>query len=265
MKNDFILVLGASGNIGGKIANELITAGASVAVVGRSRARLQQFEHKAVMLEGDFSDDAFLQQAFAGTTGLFLTVPDEHLVNPAVTAARLGDLLKGSTVKHIVNISNSIIWKAGGPTRLVAMEQELNKLQDVNIRHLRCANFFENLNWGLHTPYAPDLQLPYISSYEVASIAAKHLLNADFEGKTVEVLLGPRDYSMRELTAAAGEKYEQLPYSPENEFFFRPFNEGNFIVEQRTEENTSKLSEPRFTLEYFLQHDFIRQPAEQVQ
>ncbi|MEJ8803530.1 SDR family NAD(P)-dependent oxidoreductase [Pontibacter sp. H249] len=261
MKSNYILVLGAAGNIGSKIAHELLAAGATVALAGRSRNRLQQFEGKATILEGDFSDDAFLQQAFAGATSLFLTIPDEHLANPAATAARLGKLLQGTPVTHIVNISNSIIYKAGAPTRLVAMEQELNKLLGVHIKHLRCANFFENLNWGLHTPYAPDLKLPYISSYEVASIAARHLLHPTFEGKTVEVLLGPRDYTMAELAAAAGVQYEQLPYTSENEFFYKPFNEGDFKVEARTKENTSVLTEPRFTLEYFLENDFVKQLA----
>ena len=264
MKSNRILVLGAAGNIGGKIAHALLTAGAAVAVAGRSRKRLEQFEGKATILEGDFGDDAFLQQAFANATSLFLTIPDEHLVDPAATAARLGSLLQGTPVKHVVNISNSIVYKAGAPTRLVAMEQELNKLQDINILHLRCANFFENLNWGLHTPYAPDLQLPYISSYEVANTAAKRLLQPDFLGKTVEVLLGPRDYSMAELAAAAGERYKQLPYTPENEHFYRPFNEGDFIVEKRTAGNTSNQLETRFTLEYFLLHELIKQPVEQV-
>ncbi|MBC5994658.1 NmrA family NAD(P)-binding protein [Pontibacter cellulosilyticus] len=264
MKEKYTLVLGAGGNIGGKVANELLLSGANVAVAGRSRTRLEQFEGKATVLEGDFGDDAFLEEAISGASHLFLTIPDKHLVYPAATATKLGKLLQGSGVTHIVNISNSIVKKASAPTRLVAMEQELNMLPGVHILHLRCANFFENLNWGLHTPYTPDLLLPYISSYEVASVAASHLLQPQFTGKRVRVLLGPRDYSMAELAEAAGEKYKQLPYTSENEHFFRPFNEGDFEVEPRTDTNTSKLAEARFTLEYFLEHDFVPQATELV-
>ena len=252
-----ILILGAGGNIGGKIADELLKAGARVKVAGRNRERLQRFEDNAILQEGNFGDDAFLKQAFAGVTRLFLTIPDEHLVHPAATATRLGRLMQGTEIKHIVNISNCIVKKAGVPTRLVAMEQELNKLEGINILHLRCANFFENLNWGLHTPYAPALQLPYISSYEVAHVAAQHLLNPTFEGKAVQVLLGARDYSMAELAEANGVQYRQLPYTIANEAFFRPFNEGDFEVEKRTDTNTSELTDPRFTLDYFLQHGLI--------
>mgnify|MGYP005749246267 CR=1 FL=1 len=232
--------------------------------MGRSLSRLQQFEGKATILEGDFEDDTFLQGAFAKASRVFLTIPNESLLNPVATAARLGKLLAGSPVRHIVNISNCILKKAGAPTRLVAMEQELNKLPGVHIKHLRCANFFENLNWGLHTPYLPDLKLPYISSYEVAHVAAELLLNPAFEGKTVDVLLGAQDYSMAELAEMAGEKYKQLPYTPANEYFYRPFNEGDFEVEQRTDANTSRFSDPKFSLAYFLEYELVRQPVQAV-
>ncbi|MFD2513354.1 SDR family NAD(P)-dependent oxidoreductase [Pontibacter locisalis] len=251
----YVLVLGASGNIGGKIAQELLSKGATVGVVGRDFSRLKKFEGKADIWAGDFMDDAFLEKAFNKATSLFLTVPDACFSDPAATALRLGKLLKGSKITHIVNISNSIVKKGGVATRLVALEQELDKIPGVNIKHLRSANFFENLHWGLHTPYNPDLQLPYISSYEVAYVAAEYLYQQNFEGKSVKVLLGSRDYSMAELAAAAGVVYEQQPYTAENVGFYKPFNEGDFEVEPRTALNTSQSSDPKYTLQYFLEQD----------
>lgn len=259
MESDFILVWGAAGNLGGKVANALLAAGANIAVAGRSYNRLRHFEGKAAILEGDFADDAFVRDAFLKSKSAFLTVPDAHLANPAATAARLGELIDGTPVTHLVNISNCITKRAGKLTRLVALEQELDKLPHLHIKHLRCANFFENLNWGLHTPYLPELQLPYISSYEVAFVTAQHLLSSSFSGKSTEVLLGRRHYSMAQLAAAAGEKYKQLPYTPANEFFYRPFNEGDFEMEPRTDQNTSTLANEEFTLEYFLTNDFVKQ------
>jgi len=252
---DYILILGASGNIGGKIAQELIARGQQVGVAGRSRERLQQFAEKAEIWAGDFGDDAFLRKALSKATSLFITVPDEHLADPAVTAQRLKVLLEGTPVTHVVNISNSIVKRGGAATRLVAFEQELNKLKHLHLKHLRAANFFENLHWGFSTPYHPDLKLPYISSYEVACVAANYLQHKNFAGQSVAVLLGPQDYSMAELAAAAGTLYRQQPYTPENIHFFKPFNEGDFEVERRTAANTSQLKEERFTLAYFIQHD----------
>ena len=254
-KENYILVLGASGNIGGKIAQELISRGETVGVVGRSKERLQQFEDRAEIWTGDFGDDTFLQKAFSKASTLFITIPDEHLSDPPAVAKRLGVLLQDSPVNHAVNISNSIVKRGGATTRLVLLEQELNKTKGINLKHLRSANFFENLNWGFSTPYRPDLQLPYISSYEVACVAANYLQRGDFEGVSVDVLLGERDYSMAELAAAAGTTYQQVPYTSENIYFYKPFNEGDFEVEARTLANTSAAKEARFTLEYFIRHD----------
>ncbi|WP_266204490.1 NAD(P)H-binding protein [Pontibacter kalidii] len=256
-KENYILVLGAGGNIGGKVAQELLSRGAKVGVVGRNRSRLGQFEGKAEVWEGDFNDDAFLHQAFLKANRLLLTVPDDAFTDVAATAQRLARLLQGTAVTHIVNISNSIIQKAGKPTRLVALEEELNRYLPQHLLHLRCGNFFENLNWGLHTPYAPNLKLPYVSSYEVAFEAANHLQQRDFTGKEVKALLGERDYGMAELAAAAGVTYQQLPYTPENIHFYRPFNEGDFEVEPRIGKREPGTDE-RFTLTYFLQHDLQR-------
>lgn len=253
-KEHYTLVLGAGGNIGGKVARELLRQKAKVGVVGRSRSRLAGFEGEAELMEGDFNDDSFLQQAFQKANSLFLTVPDEAFADVSATARRLARLLAGTPVTHIVNISNSIVRKAGQSTRLVALEQELNAHLPQHLLHLRCGNFFENLNWGLHTPYAPDLKLPYISSYEVAYEAASHLLQQGFSGRQVKALLGERDYSMKELAAAAGVTYQQLPYTSGNIHFYQPFNEGNFEVEPRTEKYRTGR-DARFTLAYFLEHD----------
>ncbi|WP_242920588.1 NAD(P)H-binding protein [Pontibacter liquoris] len=256
------LIFGASGNIGGKIAQLLLENDAPVGVVGRSSDRLRAFAGRAAIWAGDFADDALLRKALQPAGSLFLTVPNEHLENPAATAERLGHLLQGSAVTHIVNISNSILKRGGQPTRLVAFEQELNKLPGLNILHLRCGNFFDNLNWGLHTPYLPDLRLPYVSSDEVAFVAANHLLRQDFNGIEVRSLLGARDYSMAELAAAAGETYVQQPYTPDNRLFYQPFNEGDFEVAPRTEANTSLAQHERFTLAYFLAHELVRPAPE---
>ncbi len=252
----YILILGATGNIGSKIAQELILKNAAIGVVGRNYKKLADFEGKADLLEGDFNNDAFLQQGFSKATTLFLTVPDDTLLDPAATAERLFRLMKNSPIQHVVNISNCIVEKYGQPTRLVAFEQELNKAKGINLQHLRCANFFENLNWGLHTPYKPDLALPYISSYEVAAVAAKHLLQRDFAGISIKELMGPQDYTMAELAAATGQEYLQLPYTASNEHFYKGFNDGDFKVTPRTTANTSAGTEEKYTLSYFLSHDF---------
>lgn len=236
------------------MADALLARGMKIGVVGRSKARLVQFEGHADIWEGSVMDRAFMTRALQQATGLFLTLPDEAFMDMPGSALKLAESAKSSNLSHIVNISNSILMRGGTYTRLVAMEQELNKYLRQHILHVRSANFFENLNWGLHTPYRPDLKLPYISSFEVAESIAQRMVNQDFAGSQVKALLGERDYSMAELAAACGETCVQLPYTPENIAFFKPFNDGDFVVTPRDASNTTVPAEERFTLGYFLQH-----------
>lgn len=251
----YTLVLGATGNLGNKVMRELLQRGESVGVIARNRQRLSDFSGLAELLEGDFYDDVFMQEAFSHANALFCTIPDTALADPLAAAERLIKLLEASPVKYVVNISNATLKRNGNYTNLILFERELSKVQGIAVKHLRCANFFENLNWGINTPYLPDLKLPYISSYEIAHIAANYLQNRNFEGISTDELLGEKDYSMLELAAKVGVGYTQLPYTEANIGFYRPFNEGNFELVKRTADNTSIPDDERFTLEYFIRND----------
>jgi uncharacterized protein YbjT (DUF2867 family) len=251
----YTLILGASGNLGGKVLQELLQRGEKVGATTRNGNQLRNLKHQADIFEGDFHDDTFLQQAFSCATALFSIIPDTALANPVTAAERLVRLLETSPIRHVVNISNATLKRNGNDTSLITFEQGLSKVQGIAVKHLRCANFFENLNWGINTPYHPDLKLPYISSYEIAHVAVNHLQNRDFEGISITELLGERDYSMAELAEIIGVSYTQLPYSDVNIGFYQPFNEGNFELVKRTDENTSIPNEERFTLAYFIRND----------
>ena len=248
-------MLGASGNLGNKVLKDLISRGESVAGVTRQKARMAALEGQCEVLEGDFQDDEFLRKSLSCATALFCTIPDSALAHPVAAAERLVKLLEASPIKHVVNISNATLKRNGNYTSLITFEQELSKVQGIAVKHLRCANFFENLNWGINTLYHPDLKLPYISSYEIAYVAANYLAHRNFEGISTDELLGERDYSMAELAEIIGVSYTQLPYSEANIGFYKPFNEGNFELVKRTMENTSIPTAEIFTLDYFIRND----------
>jgi NADP-dependent 3-hydroxy acid dehydrogenase YdfG len=63
MKHDLVLVTGASGGVGSAISSELLSSGAEVIMLGRSKARLQaavspRETDNVEMLEGDLTDAA---------------------------------------------------------------------------------------------------------------------------------------------------------------------------------------------------------------
>jgi uncharacterized protein YbjT (DUF2867 family) len=65
----------------------------------------------------------------------------------------------------------------------------------------------------------PDLKLPMIATRDVGDYAAQRLLDLDFSGKETREVLGERDLSMTEVTAAIARgigkpdlRYEQFSY-----------------------------------------------------
>ena len=254
--NETILITGASGNLGGKVAYELLPQGITLKVAGRTKDKLAAFEGKAKVLCGSLEDIAFLNTALQGVRAVFLVLPQLKQLNLKEFADLFIKAAEDNGVTHVVNISNCTLKRYGQWTSLLEFEQYLNASTPLHIKHLRCANFFENLNWGLHTPYLPGIKLPYISSYEIAHIAASYLKNKNFTGKSVDELMGREDYSMQDFANKLGVPYQQQSTSPENSSFFDAFNTGQYELVKRTLENTSILQEERFSLDYFLAHHF---------
>jgi uncharacterized protein YbjT (DUF2867 family) len=98
----------------------------------------------------------------------------------------------------------------------------------LNILHLRAAYFMENnlaaigmiRGMGIFGhALLPDLKLPMIATRDVGDYAGRRLLDLDFSGKQTRELLGERDLSMTEATAAIARgigkpdlRYQQFPY-----------------------------------------------------
>jgi uncharacterized protein YbjT (DUF2867 family) len=62
-------------------------------------------------------------------------------------------------------------------------------------------------NMGINSGHIRgDLPFAMIATADIAEVAAQHLLERNFSGKTVRELLGPRDISMEEATRIIGEK-----------------------------------------------------------
>jgi uncharacterized protein YbjT (DUF2867 family) len=103
----------------------------------------------------------------------------------------------------------------------------LNTLQNVNVLILRPTYFMENLfgnigiikSMGINgSPIKPDVSFPLIATQDVANVVAAKLDALDWRGNAVLPLLGPKDYSMNEVTKAIGTaigkpdlKYVQFP------------------------------------------------------
>ena len=75
------VVIGATGNVGSKVAESLLTAGKKVRVIGRDGDRLKQFvDLGAEAVAGSVEDAAFLTRVLEDARALFAMIPTDVTV-----------------------------------------------------------------------------------------------------------------------------------------------------------------------------------------
>ena len=106
------VIMGATGNIGSKLAHILLDRGETIRVIGRSVQRLAPFtERGAEAAAGDAADSAFLARTFKGADAVFALIPPNYAA-PDFRAFynKIGESIAGaiesSGVKHVVFLSS---------------------------------------------------------------------------------------------------------------------------------------------------------------
>jgi uncharacterized protein YbjT (DUF2867 family) len=235
MKSPFV-ICGATGNVGSRISETLLAAGAPVRVIGRERVRLGPLASKgAEAWPGDLGETRFLARAFAGARAIFALIPPKHDA-PDLRAYqnRIGETLVAALsearVPRVVTLSSigAHLPDGTGPIAgLYDLETGLNGLRDAAVVHLRPTYFMENHLWSVPvirahgingSPVRPDVPIPMVATRDISEEAARLLLEETFTGRSVRYLLGPRDLTMSEATRVLGEaigkpdlEYVQFP------------------------------------------------------
>jgi len=225
-------IMGATGNVGGGIAEKLLAEGKNIRAIGRSTEKLQPLIGKgAEVAAGDVTDAAFLKKAFDGAEAVFFMIPPNFqadnfrvyqngIIDNAIAA------VKETGVKYVVALSSqgAHLSEGNGPVAgLHDMEQKFAGLKDVNTLYLRPTFFMENTFMyidaikGMNligSNLKPDAKLPMIASRDIAKAGADALLSLDLTGNSVKDLLGHRDLTMTETTKILGEAIGKpdLPY-----------------------------------------------------
>jgi len=234
-----ITILGATGHVGGKIADILIKKGEYVRLIARTADRLRPFVgKKAQAFAGDANDTEFLVKAFKDVDAVFTLIPtnlkaDKHMEY----ADRIGESITRAVeiagVRHVVNLSSvgaELPEGTGVIKGLHNMEERLNRIKGLNVLHLRPAYFMENLLWGIDLIKSKgingdatrgDLKIPMIATKDIAAYAADRLAKRDFTGSSVQYLHGPRDITLIEATEIIGKKINK----PGLSYVMFPYNE----------------------------------------
>ena len=230
------VVLGASGNTGRVVANNLLAGGQKVRVVGRNAAHLQPLAAKgAETFIADVTDAGALAKAFQQAESAYVMIPPNVTSNdPLGHANRVSDAIASAVqnagTKNVVALSSLGAEQASGTGPVVGLhnlEQKLNQINGANVLCLRAAYFMENtlpqvgairkMGYAVG-PLRPDLKLPIIATRDIGAAAADALLHPTVRGKQTRELHGQRDLIYTEVVAIIGRaigtpdlKYVQLP------------------------------------------------------
>ena len=211
-----IVVTGAIGKTGSKIASNLLSQAKKVRCIASTPEELQQFTRRGAEASvGSLDDISFLTKAFSDAAAVFTVIPPNYSV-PDFRAyqnkvgASISEAIEKSGVKYVVNLSSqgAHLPDRTGPIKgLHDQEERLNRLKDVNILHMRPAYFMENLlmyipmikNMNIAgSAINGDQKFAMIAAKDIAASATEYLTKRDFVGKSIRDFLGQRDLSLSE-------------------------------------------------------------------
>jgi uncharacterized protein YbjT (DUF2867 family) len=218
-----IAVLGAAGRVGGRVAHLLLEKGEQIRVLQHSRPLDELAAQRADVVHGDAANVDDLAELFDGAVAALVLLPDNvaeaRFVAQRSTIARsIADALTRHPVGHVVMLSSLGVDRPdvpGFPAGLRELEQLLFALEGINVLALRSALYIDYLLMSVPLIQAQgingsaiegDRPLPMIATRDVATEAAERLARRDFSGHQAKPLLGPKDVTMREATAAIGQR-----------------------------------------------------------
>jgi uncharacterized protein YbjT (DUF2867 family) len=218
------IVTGSLGNISKPLTQLLIEKGHDVTVIsndGQKVGKIEALGARAAI--GSVQDPNFLTRTFEGADGIYTMVP------PNWGASRyrqyIGEVgnqylksISASGVKKVVNLSSigaDLNEGTGSIAGLHDVEDILNTLSGVAVRHLRPGLFFTNFFFDIGTirkmgimggNYGKETKLVMVHPRDIATVAGKEL-EGSFTGKSHCYVAGEEgqiDNIVRLLGAAIG-------------------------------------------------------------
>jgi uncharacterized protein YbjT (DUF2867 family) len=196
-----ITVTGSLGNISKPLAEILVKNGHQVTIISSNPAKISQIEALGARAAiGSIADTAFLTGAFQGADAVYTMVPPNWTVKNyrqyiGETGRHYRNAIEASGVTRVINLSSigAHLSKGTGPIAgLYDVEQTLDTLDGVSIRHLRAGIFFINFffdiplirNAGIMgNNYSSQARLVMVHPRDIAAVAAREIQHS-FEGKS---------------------------------------------------------------------------------
>lgn len=231
-----IVVTGATGRTGRRVAEILLAKGKQIRAVGRDANRLAPLvKLGAEPFVGNVESVDAMTRCFKAASAVYLVLPEDvsqqdlrahqEQVSDSYAAA-----VSKANVQFVVNLSSIGAQHSKGTGPIVGLhnqEQKLDQIAGLNVLHLRAAYFMENLFMSvgpvrtmglLPGGLRADAPMPWIATQDIAAYAATRLSAHDFSGSSTQELQGQRDISMKEAATVVGNsidkphlEYAQMP------------------------------------------------------
>jgi uncharacterized protein YbjT (DUF2867 family) len=198
-----IIVTGSLGHISKPLVEKLIAAKHDVTVISSNADRKSEIEALgATAAIGSVSELAFVTEVFKGADAVYTMVPPtyaaadwkQHIAGIGIIYAQA---IAAAGVKNVVNLSSmgAHMPEGCGPVSgLYFVEQALNALDGVNVKHLRPGffyyNFMANIGMIKHMGiiggnYGEGAKLVLANPADIADAAYEELVNLSFTGNSI--------------------------------------------------------------------------------
>jgi uncharacterized protein YbjT (DUF2867 family) len=219
-----IVMTTPTGQIGSQVLENLLDTGEALRVIVRDAAHLSSEAHERVeIVVGSHSDAGVVDAAFAGADAVFWLVPPNP-VAASVEDAYVGftrpaaEAFKKHAVKRVVAVTalgRGTPWadRAGYVTASLAMD-DLIASTGVALRGLANPSFMDNIarqaeairKQGMFfSPISGERKLPSVATRDIATAAARLLLEDSWSGVDEVPLLGPEDLSFNDMAEIISE------------------------------------------------------------
>lgn len=200
------IITGSIGHISKPVVEGLIKAGKNVTVITSNSNKVKEIEALgAKALAGSVQDETFLKKAFQGADVVYTMIPpiwqtDNWRKSQNEIASNYIAAIKANNIKYVVNLSSvgaHLSSDVGPVTGLHDFEQLLNKVEGLNVKHLRPAFFYYNLlnqvalvkQAGILGANYGETPIALVHTRDIAAAALDELLALNFKGNSARYIV----------------------------------------------------------------------------
>lgn len=197
-----IIVTGSLGHISKPLTETLVKAGHQVTVISSNANRVDEIQALgAAPAVGSIEDVNFLTETFKGADAVYAMVPPNFGATAwknwiAGIGKNYADAIKANGITKVVHLSSIGAHLADGTgpvTGIHRVEELYNKLDGVNVKHLRpgffYTNFYANMDMIkqagiIGSNFGANTNMVLVHPADIAAAAAEEL-QSNFNGKSV--------------------------------------------------------------------------------